>query len=252
VVRVVVEGTVVGVLLLSVIVALIQAPFRLEIVARKLVLVYNRRARLPLILVAALRGNLRLRAAQVYLSAVHLGLLHILNQMLGHGLVLKSDEAKPAAGAGCGLLYNLDLLHKSILAEKPTQLFLSQVVINATNKHLVPRANTLAAATLRLLLLAFVATLTIVPVTRGPISATTAAASAATLSPIRLTLLFNCAFRRLRNQKTIRGLVAIALSYLDIPAADRVAVFLEHDAIKPIALCLVVAVNFESNKRKAA
>lgn len=172
--------------------------------------------------------------------------------MLGHGFVFKSDEAKPAAGAGCGLLYNLDVLHKPILAEKPTQLFLSQVVINATDKHLVPRATTLAAATLRLLLLALVATLTIVPVARGPISATTAAASAATLSPIRLTWLFNGAFRRLRNQKTIRGLVAIALSYLDIPAANRVAVLLEHDAIQPIAHCLVVAVNLESNKRKAA
>ncbi len=117
----------------------VGTPIRFKIVARKLVLVYDRQTLLSLTLVAALRVNFRLGTAQVYLSTIHFSLLHILNQMLGNCLVLKSNKSKPSTCVSRGLLNNLDFLYKAILAEKPTQLFLSQVVINSTNKHLVPR-----------------------------------------------------------------------------------------------------------------
>lgn len=158
--------------------------------------------------VSALRVNLWLGTAQVNLSTIHVRFLYILNQMLGNCFILERHKSKPATCVSSGLFHNLDFFNQPILAEKPTQLLFSQLVINPTNEYLVT-CTALAAATLRLLLLALVATLTIVPIARSPISATTATTPAGTISPIGLTLLFDSVIRRLRNQKTICRLISI-------------------------------------------
>jgi len=70
-----------------------------------------------------------LGAAQVDAAAVHVGLLNILNQMLGYRFILKCYKTKSTASVSVRVLYNLDILDLSKLTKESTKVLLTQVIV---------------------------------------------------------------------------------------------------------------------------
>ncbi len=72
---------------------------------------------------------LGLGAAQVHAAAVHVGLLYILNQMLGYAFILKCYKSKATTSVSVRVLYNLDILDISKLTKESTKVLLTQVIV---------------------------------------------------------------------------------------------------------------------------
>ena len=201
-----------------VVAAAVVAPVILEAL---LVLVVG----LALILVGL---DLGLSASQVDCSAIDVGLLHVLDQVLRDRLILKRDEAKATARIRVGVLDDLNFFDDAVLAEKAIQLILRQVVVQPADEYLVASASarTNLASRSGLLLVLVLGALAVTSPLSAPIATpTTLALTIAPASlPVPLTLLVGLLLGRLvrllGTQKTICRFVAVALPNLYVAAAD--------------------------------
>lgn len=88
-------------------------------------------------LLARITLRLGLGTAEINTSAKHIGFLYVLNEVLRNGFVLKGYKTEPSTCISVGLLHDLDVFNNSVLAEKARKLVLIEVIVKATNKHLI-------------------------------------------------------------------------------------------------------------------
>ena len=152
---------------------------------------------------------------------IYVSFLHIMDQMLRYGLILKGNETKASTGIRVGFSHNLNFLHDTVLSKISRQVILIQMVIKTSNENFFFCAITLASSPLLLLLGSITWR---VPPLRLPIPRATATTSLLPV-PSLLTLVRNLLLR-LTGKETIGGLITIAKSNFNVATSNRMAIFL--------------------------
>ena len=83
---------------------------------------------------------------------IYVSFLHIMDQMLRYGLILKGNETKASTGIRVRFPHNLNFLHNTVLSKISRQVILIQMVIKTSNEDFFFCAITLASRPLLLLL----------------------------------------------------------------------------------------------------
>lgn len=167
--------------------------------------------------------------------------------MLRDGFVFKGDKTESTTRICVWVLNDLDIFDNSKLAEIARELVFIEVIVESANKYFITSATaTRSAFTLPVRLLAL-------PITAFVLLTVATTAAAASLFAIAsAALVVVVVIATLLHQKGVCGLVAVTQANLYVAAANCMAIGLQHNTIKRLALVLVVAVNFESDKGKAS